>query len=69
MINLAYSLKFQLKNGSDRKTACAANREALFNVFEICGFPKCITYISQVYSPSVNVRKPWKYFHFALRSV
>ncbi len=25
-------------------------------------------YISQVYSTSVNVRKPWKYFNFALRS-
>ncbi len=33
--------------------------------FELCSFPKCITYISQVYSPSVNVRKPWKYLHFA----
>ncbi len=33
----------------------------------MCSFSKCITYISQVYSPSVNVRKPWKYFHFAVR--
>ncbi len=28
-------------------------------------FPKCITYISQVYYQSVNVRKPWKCFYFA----
>ncbi len=40
----------------------------LFNVFEMCCFPKCITYISQVYSSSVNVIKSWKYFHFAVRS-
>ncbi len=31
----------------------------------MCSFPKCITYISQVYSPSVNVRKPWKYVNLA----
>ncbi len=34
--------------------------------FEVCCFPKCITYISQVYSPSVNGRKPCKYFNFAV---
>ncbi len=37
-------------------------------LFEMCCFPKCITCISHVYSPSVNVRKPWKYFHFVVRS-
>ncbi len=34
----------------------------------MCSFPECITYISQVYSPSVNVRKPWKYVNVAVRS-
>ncbi len=38
-----------------------------FNVFDMYCFPKCITYISQAYSPSVNVREPWKYVHFAVR--
>ncbi len=47
-------------------SVCPADRDALFCA--MCSFPKCITYISQVYSPSVNVRKPWKYVHFAIRS-
>ncbi len=47
-------------------TVCAADRDVLF--WAMCSFPKCRTYISQVYSPSVNVRKPWKYVHFAVRS-
>ncbi len=34
----------------------------------MCSFPECITYISQVHSPSVNVRKPWKYVNVAVRS-
>jgi len=37
-------------------------------VWAMCSFPKCITYISQAYSPSVSVIEPWKYFHFAVRS-
>ncbi len=49
----------------DKKAACAADRDVLF--WAMCSFLKCITYISQVYSPSVNVRKSWKYFHFAVR--
>ncbi len=31
-------------------------------------FPQCITDISQVYFPSVNVRKSCKYIHFAAKS-
>ncbi len=40
----------------------------LFNAFETLCFPQCITDTSQVNFSSVNVRKPCKYIHFAVRS-
>ncbi len=45
-----------------------ANIFVLFNAFETLCFPQSITDMSQVYSPSANVRKSCKYFHFAVRS-
>ncbi len=40
----------------------------LFNAFEKFCFPQCITDMTRVYFPSVNVRKPCKYIYFAVRS-
>ncbi len=45
-----------------------ANIFVLFNAFETLCFPQCITDMSQVYFPSVNVRKSCKYIHLAVRS-
>ncbi len=48
---------------SGRDTRDTVTRHCTYSqstVGYMCCFPKCITYISQVYSPSVNARKPWK---------
>ncbi len=50
---------------SDRPVLQTDKLLALFNAFEMWCFPQCITYFSQVYSPSVHVRMSWKYFHCA----
>ncbi len=49
-----------------QKGCVCPDRDVL--LWAMCSYPKCVTYISQVYSPSINVRKPWKYVNFAVRS-
>ncbi len=45
-----------------------ANIFVLFNALETLCFPQCITDMSRLYFPSVNVRKSCKYIHFAVMS-